>query len=188
MSFNFAITSSKPISEFFRKSGIFNFSEACLWVQNLPYKRNQDKQNPFCIAEDNGGTCSTKHAFLKILAEENNGNQLKLILGIFSMNTQNTPKVKGVLEKYHLIEIPEAHNYLKLNKEILDLTRKNSSAKDFENDLLEEIEIAPNQITDFKVQYHQNFLQKYLIEHSEIPYSIENFWKIREECILALQQ
>ena len=188
MSFNFAITSSKPISEFFIKSGIFNFSEACLWVQNLPYKRNQDKQNPFCIAEDNGGTCSTKHAFLKILAEENNGNQLKLILGIFSMNAQNTPKIKGVLEKYHLAEMPEAHNYLKLNKEILDFTRKNSSAKDFENDLLEEIEIAPNQITDFKVQYHQNFLQKYLIEHSEIPYSIENFWKIREECILALQQ
>ena len=188
MYFDFQITSSKSISEFLKNLGIINFSEACLWVQNLPYKRNHDKQNPLCIVEDSGGTCSTKHAFLKILAEENNENQIQLILGIFSMNAENTPKIKKVLEKYHLKEMPEAHNYLKLNEEILDLTRKNSSAKDFENDLFEETEIAANQITDFKVQHHQKFLQKYLVEHPGIHYSLKDFWEIREECIFALQQ
>jgi hypothetical protein len=53
--------------------------------------------------------------------------------------------------------------------------------------LAEEIEINPNQITDFKVQYHQEFLKKYLLQHSEIQYPLEKFWKIREECIFALQ-
>ena len=83
--------------------------------------------------------------------------------------------------------MPEAHNYLRVEGKIIDCTRKNSSENDFINELAEEIEINPNQITDFKVQYHQEFLKKYLLQHSEIQYPLEKFWKIREECIFALQ-
>lgn len=164
------------------------FSEAGEWVKNLPYKRNPDKSDPFCILKDNGGTCSTKHAFLKILAEENNFPELKLMLGIFRMNAKNTSKIAGVLRKYDLKEMPEAHNYLKYENEILDFTRKNSSAGDFENDLIEETEIQADQITDFKVLYHQEFLKKYLKDYPEIEYPLKDFWKIREECIAMLQK
>ena len=137
--------------------------------------------------KENGGTCSFKHALLKLLGAENKRVEVKLILGIFKMNSNNTPKISKVLEKYNLKEIPEAHNYLKINNQIHDYTRRNSKPEDFVNDLLEEIEIEPSQITTFKIEYHQIFIENYLKENAEIPYSAEEFWQIREACILALQ-
>ncbi len=168
--------------------GISDFAQACEWVKNLPYKRNPEKENPLCIFNDNGGTCSTKHSLLKNLAIENGISEIKLMLGIFKMNSQNTPKISPVLEKYSLKEIPEAHNYLKYQNEILDFTRKNSKPEDFINDLVEEIEIIPNQITGFKIEYHKDFIKNYLDENTEIPFTPDEFWEIREECISALQK
>ena len=169
------------------KNPFKTFEEACNYVKNLPYKRNSDKENINVIIEENGGTCSTKHAYLKRISEGFSMENVQLMLGIFMMNSKNTPKIKPVLEKYNLLEMPEAHNYLRMKGKILDCTRKNSSENDFVNELAEEIEIKPNQITDFKVQYHQDFLKKYLLQHPEIQFPLEKFWKIREECIFALQ-
>lgn len=128
-----------------------SFEEACIYVKNMPYKRNSDKENIYVIIKENGGTCGTKHAYLKRIAEEFSMKNVQLMLGIFMMNAKNTPKIKPVLEKYNLLEMPEAHNYLRVEGKILDCTRKNASENDFVNELVEEIEIEPNQITDFKV-------------------------------------
>lgn len=169
------------------KNPFKSFEEACNYVKNLPYKRNSDKGNIYAVIEEIGGTCSTKHAYLKRISEEFSIQNVQLMLGIFMMNAENTPKIKSVLEKYNLIEMPEAHNYLRVKGIILDCTKRNASENDFVNELAQEIEIDPNQITDFKVQFHQDFLKKYLLQHSEIQYSLEKFWEIREECIFALQ-
>lgn len=163
------------------------FHEACSFIQNLPYRRNQDKSNLNCVIEDNGGTCSTKHAFLKDFADKNGIENVQLMLGIFKMKGSYNKKLIPVLEKYGLNEMPEAHNYLRINGEIKDFTTNKSSAEDFRNDLVKEIEINPDQITDFKVEYHRNFLKDYLSNNPEIPYSLEEFWTIREACIEALQ-
>jgi hypothetical protein len=90
------------------------------------------------------------------------------------------------LHNYNLEYIPEAHNYLKFKNQILDFTKKNSSENDFINDLLEEIEIEPHQINQFKIEFHRNYLRNWLAENPQIPYSLEELWKIREECIKAL--
>lgn len=164
-----------------------SFEEACLYIQSLPYKRNQNKSNINCVLLDKGGTCSTKHAFLKDFANRHGMSQVKLMLGIFVMNARNTPKVARVLNNYGLEEMPEAHNYLKINHQIHDYTRPASKREDFENDLLVEIEIEPDQIVDFKVNFHKNFLAGYL-SVSKIPFTLDEFWAIREECIEALQQ
>lgn len=185
---NFAITSNLPISESLKSIGIYDFKNAGIWVKNLPYKRNYDKQNSLCILHDYGGTCSTKHAFLKNLAIENGFDQLKLLLGIFRMNKRNTPKIAHVLDKYKLSEIPEAHNYLKLNHKIFDYTHKNSKKNDFIYDLIKEVEIPPEQIYEYKIEYHKKFLEKYLSENHLISYNLNTFWNIREECITALQK
>lgn len=84
--------------------------------------------------------------------------------------------------------MPEAHNYLKIAGHRADFTRRNSKPEDFIDDLLEETEILPSQIGAFKVAYHKNFLLHYLQQHSEIKYTLEQFWQICEECISALQQ
>lgn len=109
------------------------------------------------------------------------------MLGIFKMKGSYNKKLIPVLEKYGLNEMPEAHNYLRINGEIKDFTTNKSSAEDFRNDLVKEIEINPDQITDFKVEYHRNFLKDYLSNNPEIPYTLEEFWTIREECIEVLQ-
>ena len=184
---NFQLKANSLASLEFQKLGIFEFSQACSYIQNLKYARNTDKNDCLCVLKDNAGTCSTKHALLKVLADENEVFDLKLILGIFKMNALNTPKISNVLEKYSLIEIPEAHTYLKYQGEILDFTRPKSSKKDFIEDLVKETEIEANQITDFKVQFHKSFIEDYLKENSHIPYDLEEFWVIREECISSLQ-
>ena len=83
--------------------------------------------------------------------------------------------------------MPEAHNYLKIEGKIVDCTKKGFSKENFIDTLVDEIEILPEQVLEFKTQYHKTFLQKYLLQHPEIQYSLEEFWKIREECIFALQ-
>jgi len=108
------------------------------------------------------------------------------------MNGRNTPKIKTILETLRepqsdsLEYIPEAHNYLKFKNQILDFTKKNSSEDDFINDLLEEIEIQPHQINQFKIEFHKNYLRKWLVENRENPYSLDELWKIRELCIQVL--
>jgi len=185
---NFEILSDAQISSTFRHLGILTFQDATQYICNLPYKRNVFKDNVLCVFDDGGGTCSTKHALLKTLAVENNLNELQLIVGIFRMNPFNTPQISSCLENYYLSYIPEAHCYLKFNNEILDFTGAAFLEKKFISDLLDEFEIAPHQISDYKIARHQSFLSNWLIEHPEISYSMEEIWKIREECIKILSK
>ena len=183
---NFKIQQNGEISIEFLKRNIHTFSEATEFINNLNYGRNENKNDLKTIFSDNCGTCSTKHSILKKLAEENNESEIKLILGIFKMNANNTSEIKETLKKNNLEYIPEAHNYLKYLNEIFDFTKIGSKPSDFENDLLEEIEILPNQITTFKVEYHKKFLQNWLNENNNIELNLNELWKIREECIQNL--
>lgn len=175
------------VSKSFNNLKIKSFAEACKWVEKLDYRRNNDKNNKLVLFEEHCGTCSTKHALLKRLAEENGFSSLRLMLGIFTMNSKNTPSIKNVLDRYKLKYIPEAHNYLQYHKHTLDFTGIGVDETKFKIDLLEEVEISPDQITDFKVQYHKNYLSRW-IETNKIPYTLDKLWRIREECIAALAQ
>ena len=184
--FNFDIQPAGEISNEFLKRNIKTFEEPSDFVRYLPYGRNANKNEPATLFTDQCGTCSTKHALLKLLAEENNIPDVKLMLGIFKMNASNTPKIAQTLTQNQLTYIPEAHNYLKINNHIVDVTNSNSSFCDFLNDLLEEIEITPQQITDFKTTYHQHYLRNWLTQYTNICYSISELWHIREQCIKDL--
>jgi hypothetical protein len=184
--FDFSIDPSKgDISRLFFEKNISTFIKASRWVNDLPYSRNENKNNQTALFTEKCGTCSTKHALLKRLSDENGHAEPKLMLGIFKMNAKNTPAVKEILKKYKLEYIPEAHNYLKVHNNILDCTGIGINETKFKLDLLEEIEIEPNQITEFKVQYHRHFLDRWLKE-SSLSYSLEDIWSIREECIAVL--
>ncbi|WP_336664449.1 hypothetical protein [Elizabethkingia meningoseptica] len=173
------------ISSAFFNRGISDFVSAAQMISSLKYKRNINKADNLCVLNDLGGTCSTKHAVLKRLADENNFYELKLILGIYRMNAQNTPPIKNVLEKYELLYIPEAHNYLIYQGQKIDYTHAVSKPESFEQDLLTEIEITPNQITDFKINFHKEYLTNWLINQKN-HYTLNQLWEIREECIRNL--
>jgi len=188
MNFNFDIQAKGPVSQALLQRGINDFLSTAEFVRALPYRRNADKLDPLCVLDENCGTCSTKHALLKILAEENGIKDVRLILGIFRMSVQNTPAVAAVLSKHGLRYMPEAHNYLRIGGQILDCMKTGWSEKNFIGDLLEETEITPEQITEFKVAHHKNFLRAWLKDQAELRYTLEELWAIREECIAALSK
>lgn len=183
---DFDIKSSGRISREFVDRDILTFKQASKFVRHIPYGRNANKNNLISIFTDNCGTCSTKHALLKQLADENNFSALKLVIGIFRMNEKNTPEISTTLKLKDLQYIPEAHCYLRLKDQILDLTKQNSKPSDFMNDLIEEIEISPDQITDYKVNYHKNYLVSWLNKNRQINLTLNEIWKIREQCIQDL--
>lgn len=185
---NFDIQSDGEISKEFLKRNILTFHQATVYIQNLDYGRNPNKDDLKTIFTDNKGTCSTKHAILKQLADEHDFDSIELKLGIFKMSAANTPKIGRILLEKNLKYIPEAHNYLKYGNDIFDYTKQNSTPADFVNDLIFETAIRPNEINQPKIQMHKNFLVNWLNENQEITYSIEELWAIREQCIQNLSE
>lgn len=183
---NFDIKSSDSISKLFLERHVTTFVDACTFIKNLPYGRNENKNDLTTVFTDNRGTCSTKHALLRQLAIENNADNVLLKLGVFKMTKNNTPEVANTLDNYGLQYIPEAHNYLTVDGEIIDCTKQNSSKEDFIADLINEIEIEPNQIANFKVSYHQAILKDWLLQNPDISFSFADLWTIREKCIADL--
>lgn len=183
---DFEVKPNGKISKVFLKNGILTFRQATKFIQNLPYGRNPNKNDLTTLFTDNCGTCSTKHAILKQLADENNFTDIILICGLFRMSSHNTPEISSTLNKYGLDFIPEAHNYLKYKNKILDFTKTDANAIDFIEDLIEEIEILPHQITDYKVSYHKNYLASWLDNNKQLDLSLNDIWEIREQCIQDL--
>lgn len=103
------------------------------------------------------------------------------------MNEVNTPKLGDLLSKNNIKYIPEAHCYLKINQIPVDATTSDSFYDKIKHDILEEIEIIPNQVSDFKVAYHKAFLKKW-IEETNQNNTFEEIWKIREQCISKLSE
>lgn len=170
-----------------KEKGMNNWSELIEFTQKLTYGRNENREDFSLVMKENKGTCSSKHAFLKKIAELNNFENVKLILGMYRMNNVNTPKIGDSILKHQLEYIPEAHCYLKLNNKRIDITNSNSDIENLIGDILEEIEIEPEQVNTFKVDYHKKYLQHWMNEN-EIKMSFEELWKIREDCIKKLEE
>ena len=182
---NFNLTTSGMISNHFIVNEITTFYGAIKYIQQLPYGRSK-LQYPYSIIDDKKGTCSTKHAFIKELAQENNIYSIKLQLCIYPMNEENTPGVGKVLQRYKLDYILESHVYLSYDDERYDFTFPEKSDKKWENDILMETEIDIDQILDYKVEYHKNMLSNWIMR-DQLNFSLKKMWQIRESCIHALQ-
>jgi hypothetical protein len=183
--FNFSLSLNSPLSKLLLTKEITDFKSAIAYIHQLPYGRTSDRSDYNLILLENKGTCATKHAFLKQLAIENNQDAVELYIGIYQMNETNTKGVGSVLNNYNLDYIPEAHTYLKINGNLLDITRATENKTSFEDSLLTEQQILPHQIGDFKVNWHQTFLKQWITDE-QLPYAVQEIWNIREECILAL--
>ena len=185
MQLDFTITHSGEISSWFLQMGCTTFQEACLYIQQLPYKRNS-KPDYFCVMQEKKGVCSTKHALLKQLCNEQHQPEIKLIVGIYEMNEYNTRGVGKVLDKYKLPYVVEAHTYLKHEQEILDFTKVNNNLL-FTTSLIDEIEIQANQTGEYKINLHKKYMQEDLLNSGDnVKYNLAQMWTFREECIIAL--
>jgi hypothetical protein len=164
-----------------------NFETLIEKVKNIPYGRNANRYDFSLVLSENKGTCSSKHAFLKDFADNNRIQNVKLYIGIFKMNEVNTPKIGDLLSNNKIEYIPEAHCYLKINQVPVDVTTVDSFYDKIKQDIVEEIEITPNQVSDFKVTYHKAFLKNWIKETNQNN-TFEEIWEIREQCISKLSQ
>lgn len=100
---DFTIGNTGRISNAFINKGIHTFHDAIAFIQALPYKRNSNKNDLATVISDACGTCGTKHAILKALADENGVQGIDLAMGIYRMHDNNT---RGVGNTYNNMAYP----------------------------------------------------------------------------------
>lgn len=168
-----------------KQIGLKTLHEVAHWVWRLPYGRTSDRSNYLLLPQELRGACSGKHAFLAKVAEETDV-ALRLHIGIFMMNRENTPQIKATLDEVALLAIPEAHCFLKYKESNYDFTRyTKEKSPELNASFLVEQEISPEQIGEYKVNYHRNWLRNWAIETNQ-SLSFDELWSLRERCILAL--
>jgi len=172
-----------PISKSCLHTGLVSYKQACQYVQDLAYCELNSEQNWQDTLTLKQGVSSTKHAFLKALANELDIN-IELILGIYAMTEQNTPGVGVILDKFRIQSIPEAHCYLKYQGTRLDFTRHF-----YDDDYIEPIasflheeSVPPDNIQHYKIQVHQRIIKERFGKDR-----FDHIWTIRERCIAALE-
>jgi hypothetical protein len=182
---DYNLLSSDNLTMQVKNLGINTWSELVKYVQDLPYGRNNNREDLGLVLSEKKGTCSSKHAFLKQISILNKVPNIKLILSIYKMTQENTPNIGEKLSENNINYIPEAHCYLIANNERLDLTTNTSQFQKIKKDILIEQEILPNQVDKFKVEYHKNYLKNWIID-KKIDFNFEEIWNIREKCISNL--
>jgi hypothetical protein len=179
---NYKLNSNDKLTAIIKDSGINTWNELIQFVRELPYGRNSNRTDFRLVIIEKKGSCSSKHALLKKIADLNKIQNVKLVLGIYKMNRQNTPNIGNVLLENKIEFIPEAHCYLKIDDKRTDITTNNSDFEKIERDILNELEIEPEQVAEFKIEYHKDFLTKWILEN-RIDREFNEIWKIREKCI-----
>jgi hypothetical protein len=171
----------------FTARGVDGFQAAGRYVHALPYGRTTDRADVTAVLREGRGTCSTKHALLAALAEEQ-GIPVALMLGIYQMDERNTPGVGVVLARHGLCSIPEAHCYLLYGGRRVDLTRSGAEPAESIARFLHEEPIRPAQIGPYKTEVHRQFIRQWLRHDPGRAggRSLDEVWQIREACIAAL--
>lgn len=108
---NYQLTSEDKLTATIKNSGIESWNELIEFVKKLLYGRNSNRVDFGLVISEKKGSCSSKHAFLKKVADLNKVENVKLVLGIYKMNQLNTPNIGNVLIENSIDFIPEAHCY-----------------------------------------------------------------------------
>ncbi|WP_235016323.1 hypothetical protein [Aquimarina sp. AU474] len=178
------LTSSDPLTRDMIAKGIQDWQALLTYVQQIPYGRNASRTDVSLVISEHQGTCSSKHALLKTIADHNM-IAVDLVMGMYKMNQKNTPKIGTILTEHHLEYIPEAHCYVRKGSLTIDVTSPQSDFDRIKNDILLEQIITPDQVGRYKIDFHKNYIKEW-IKKEELDFSFDAIWAIRESCIKNL--
>lgn len=182
---NFQIHAHGRISQICLKHGLPNLKDVINHLRNLPNGRTSDKRDLAMVLIEGKGTCSAKHALLAQLATENGVSDIKLALCTYNISARIHPEAAPILKRYGLPALPEARCFIKYRGGIYNLCGRQCAIYP---DIVSEIEIAPMQTATFKKRYHRNYIENWLqIEKLNRQWSADDIWRIREECMEALE-
>jgi len=179
---NFQLNPENQISKKMIELGIQDFDSACEYVKNIPIGRNTSRNNFTLIFDENKGTCSTKHALLNQIAEENNQNDIELMFGIYLISPETHPLLTNLFKDNCLTNLPETHCFLRYKGKRYDFTSQNNLLNLIESKIVREQRIEPNQVSEWKEKIHQDYLMRWLKRKPELTINLDEIWKIREEC------
>jgi hypothetical protein len=165
--------------------GISTVNDLLLYTRDTNYGRNTHRIYFEEVLIEARGTCSTKHGLIKQIAIEQQLDDIHLVACIFNMNAANTPAIAATLEGYHLDYIPEMHCYIEIGKVAIDLTFKDSDLGFISDDIMQRQYVQPGFLDTEKVKVHRAYIDDW-IEEQSIPYTADQVWSIREQCIKAL--
>jgi hypothetical protein len=151
-----ALDASGPHSEAFLRIGCGSYRSAARYLHELPYGRNSDRSEFRLVLSERRGTCSTKHALLAAVALEQ-GLPVSIVIGIYDMTGRR-----------------------------VDITRSGIAARAPIARFHREWSIEPEEIGAHKLALHRQYLLGWLRERRDLRFSLEELWRIREACILAL--
>jgi hypothetical protein len=176
-----------PVGAAFLVIGPSTFRDAARHIAAVPYGRNSTRSDPLAVLREKRGTCSSKHALLALLAQEQD-LPIQLFIGIYEMDDLNTPGVGPVLRKHSLGKIPEAHCYLKWRDIRIDVTRVGLARAHPIEKFLVEHQITAEHVAGYKVEFHRDFMRNWM-PTAKVPrdLSLEQLWSIREACIRGLE-
>ena len=175
-----------PLTELARKQGIATRSTLLHYLRHLPYGRNSSRGDLSLVLTEGQGTCSSKHALAKAIALENGLDEVQLVLCIYQMNAQNTPGIAVAITDTGLTYIPEAHCYLDISGQAVDITAPGSDYSRIQSDIMQEESILPEQVTAYKVAKHRSYIETWCSTRDARGYAFDEVWAIREACIAAL--
>src|SRR5690606_5492103 len=93
MNTEYKLKSKDELTELAKSNGIETWNELTDFIKNLPYGRNKNRTDFGLVLSEKKGTCSSKHALLKSIADLNKVPNINLVVGIYRMNELNTPKI-----------------------------------------------------------------------------------------------
>ncbi|MEZ4885761.1 MAG: hypothetical protein R3E32_13590 [Chitinophagales bacterium] len=176
------LQSEDATTQLIKAKGIHTWEQFLNYVKNIPYGRNSDRTDFELVVKENKGTCSSKHALTKQVADLNQIEGVQLIMGIYKMTQSNTEGIGNHLKGNALEYLPEAHCYLKVNGKRIDLTNPTSDIQKIQADIIEEQEIEPFQVGAYKVDFQKAFLRNWR-EQFGLSLSFDEIWEVRERCI-----
>lgn len=89
MNTDYKLTSKDKLTELAKSNGVETWNELTEFIKKLPYGRNKNRTDSSLVLFEQKGTCSSKHALLKSIADLNNVPNIKLIIGIYRITQLN---------------------------------------------------------------------------------------------------
>ena len=183
---DFPLTRSGKLSTLLMNQGIDCFHRAIAYLKKLPYRRLENPRDLTAVVTYHGGTFTARHALLVQLAREQGMTDMVLTLCVYEFNQEDCPMVGQVLKRHGIVALPEMCGCIKYRQRLFTIA---ASDLCLQREVVSEVEIAPVQIGNFKKRYHQNYLENWLqLEKLSQQWSVEQLWRIREECLHAIER
>lgn len=184
------ITAEKgEFSAKFLDIGVSNFKDACLYVHNLEYGYNSDKDNKWILFKEMKGSCTTKHAVIATLAKEL-GIPLYKHVGVYKFTEDICDGAGEITENYSIPYVPMMHCFLVHNNYRFDLTEGNFNGKKTSIEVfIHEKEVIAFITRKDEYNLYIDIVKKYVLPLEEMNgVNRRTIMKAREEAINLLHK